>query len=120
MKFGILNAWYLPDGEEGLGLYPTMTSINTFTTLFDGYFGLDYPKQPDTIYTSTSWLPAVRPDRRDRPPAEPALSQPVRRTPGDAPQRRRSRKSTRGLSSMACSASISQRAPAAARKPSSV
>ena len=56
MKFGIMNSWYLPDGEEDLGLYPTMTSINTFTTLFDGYFGLDYPKQPDTIYTSTSWL----------------------------------------------------------------
>ncbi len=47
MKFGIMNAWYLPDGEEGLGLYPTMTSINTFPTLFAGYFGLDYPKQPD-------------------------------------------------------------------------
>ena len=22
MKFGILNAWYLPDGDEDLGLYP--------------------------------------------------------------------------------------------------
>ncbi len=33
-----------------------MTSINTFTVLFDGYFGLDSEKQPDTIYTSTSWL----------------------------------------------------------------
>jgi Sulfatase len=56
MKFGILNAWYLPDGQDDLGLYPTMTSINTFPTLFDGYFGLDYPKQPDRIYTSTNWL----------------------------------------------------------------
>ncbi len=56
VKFGIMNAWYLPDGEDGLGLYPTMTSINTFTTLFDGYFGLDYEQQPDTIYTSKSWL----------------------------------------------------------------
>ena len=69
MKFGILNAWYLPDGEEGLGLYPTMTAINTFPTLFDGYFGLDFAKQSDRIYTSTSWrLPYGLTDVTDRIP----------------------------------------------------
>ena len=47
-----------------------MTSINTFPTLFDGYFGLDYAKQPDTIYTSKSWyLPYDMTDVTERMPA---------------------------------------------------
>lgn len=54
-KFGILNAWYLPGGED-LGLYPTMTAINTFPVLLSGYFGLDVARLPDRVYTS----PAAR------------------------------------------------------------
>ncbi|HET7471763.1 MAG TPA: hypothetical protein VFJ71_01435 [Candidatus Limnocylindrales bacterium] len=50
IKFGILNAWYVPGG--GLQLDPRMTAINTFPTLFDGYFGLDYPRLPDRVLTS--------------------------------------------------------------------
>jgi hypothetical protein len=53
-KFGILNAWFVPGGED-LGLYPTMTSINTFPTVFGRYFGLDYELLPDTVYAALSW-----------------------------------------------------------------
>jgi hypothetical protein len=53
-KYGILNAWYVPGGED-LGLYPSMTAINTFPTLFGRYFGLDYELLPDRIYSSSDW-----------------------------------------------------------------
>ena len=51
VKFGILNAWFMPGGED-LGLYPSMTSINTFPTLFTNYYGLDYPLLPDRVYAA--------------------------------------------------------------------
>jgi hypothetical protein len=51
IKYGILNAWYLPDGTDP-GLYDSMTSVNTFPTLFSGYFGLDVPRLEDRVYTS--------------------------------------------------------------------
>ena len=54
MKFGIINAWYVPGGTEELGLREDQTAINTFPTLFDKYFGLDYPTQPDRVFAS-SW-----------------------------------------------------------------
>jgi hypothetical protein len=54
-KYGILNAWYVPGGTQGLGLYPSMTAINTFPTLFRDYFGLPYENLPDTIYSSRDW-----------------------------------------------------------------
>lgn len=72
IKFGIMNAWYLPGGED-LGLYPEMTAINTFPVLFGRYFGLDYGTLPDRVYTSRAWnrpydlidvtdrLPSLRP-----------------------------------------------------------
>jgi hypothetical protein len=49
VKFGIMNAWYVPGGQD-LGLYPTMTSINTFPLLFSRYFGLDFALLPDRVY----------------------------------------------------------------------
>jgi hypothetical protein len=54
-KYGIMNAWYLPGGED-LGLYPTMTAINTFPVLFSRYFGIAYPLLPDRIYSSHDWF----------------------------------------------------------------
>jgi hypothetical protein len=54
MKFGILNAWYVPGGTDSLGLRQDLTAINTFPTLFDRYFGLDYPALPDRVFAS-SW-----------------------------------------------------------------
>jgi hypothetical protein len=57
MKFGIMNAWYVPGGTDTLGLRQDMTAINTFPTLFDKYFGLDYPTLPDEVYASSWWKP---------------------------------------------------------------
>jgi hypothetical protein len=54
IKFGILNAWYVPDGVD-LGLEPDQTAINTFPILFDRYFGLDgYERLSDRI-TADTW-----------------------------------------------------------------
>lgn len=55
IKFGIMNAWYLPEGED-LGLYASMTSINTFPVLFSRYFGLHYPLLPDRVYTAKRYF----------------------------------------------------------------
>jgi hypothetical protein len=55
MKFGIMNAWYVPGGTDALGLDPSQTAINTFPILFDRYFGIDdYPLLPDRVFAS-SW-----------------------------------------------------------------
>ena len=54
IKFGILNAWYVP-GDVDLALDPKMTAINTFPTLFDRYFGLDYPRLPDRVSITKGW-----------------------------------------------------------------
>ena len=51
IKFGIMNAWYVPGGVD-LGLDPKMSAINTFPVLFNRYFGLDYKMLPDRITTS--------------------------------------------------------------------
>lgn len=53
-KFGIMNAWYLPGGDD-LGLDPAMTAINTFPVLFDRYFGIPYATLPDVAYASRDW-----------------------------------------------------------------
>lgn len=50
IKFGILNAWYLPDGRD-IGLYPEVSPVNTFRLLFNGYFGTDLPILPDESFT---------------------------------------------------------------------
>jgi hypothetical protein len=55
IKFGILNAWYVPGGQD-LRLDPKMTSINTFPVLFDRYFGLDYPMLPERIRASLGYV----------------------------------------------------------------
>jgi len=53
MKFGILNAWYVPGAD--LGLDPAMTAINTFPVLFDRYFGLDQTLLADRVTASAGW-----------------------------------------------------------------
>jgi len=54
-KYGIINAWYVPGGTAGLGLYPSMSAINTFPVLFSRYFGIDYPLLADRSYSSRDW-----------------------------------------------------------------
>lgn len=52
-KFGILNAWYVPDGPP-LELPPTISSVNTFRILFNREFGADLPLLEDRSYSSKS------------------------------------------------------------------
>ncbi len=51
IKFGILNAMYLP-GEDAPTLSPTLSSVNTFRLILDAYFGADLPLLPDRSFTS--------------------------------------------------------------------
>ena len=56
IKFGIMNAWYVPGGTDALGLDPAQTAINTFPILFGRYFGLDgYDLLPDRVAASGGW-----------------------------------------------------------------
>jgi len=69
IKYGILNAWFVPGGED-LGLYQTQTAINTFPILFTRYFGLDYPLLPDRVYAPNDHpLPYDTFDITDRLPS---------------------------------------------------
>jgi hypothetical protein len=54
VKFGIMNAWYVPGGVD-LGLTPSQTAINTFPVLFSRYFDLEYPSLSDRVTTSFGW-----------------------------------------------------------------
>ena len=49
VKFGILNAYYMP-GIARTGLYPAITPVNTFRLLFNDYFGADFPLLEDRVY----------------------------------------------------------------------
>ena len=49
IRFGILNAMYLPGIEERLP--ETFTTVNTFRTIFREYFGADLENLPDHSYT---------------------------------------------------------------------
>jgi len=51
IKFGILNAMYLP-GEGSPVPSSTLSSVNTFRLLFDRYFDADLPLLPDRSFTS--------------------------------------------------------------------
>ncbi len=50
IKFGILNAWYVPDGRD-IGLYPEVSPVNTFRLVFNAYFDTDLPILPDESFT---------------------------------------------------------------------
>lgn len=49
-RFWILNAYYLPEGNEGL--YPSISPVNTFRLVFNSYFGGKYDMLPDSSYFS--------------------------------------------------------------------
>ena len=53
IKYGILNAWYVPD-DPPLELPPTISSVNTFRILFNREFGADLPLLEDRSYVSVS------------------------------------------------------------------
>jgi hypothetical protein len=45
----ILNAYYLPSGGDKL-IYPSITPVNTFRTIFDYYFGAHFENLENTSY----------------------------------------------------------------------
>ncbi len=57
-RMSILNAYYLPAGGEQ-ALYPTITPVNTFRTVFNYYFGAKYPSLPDQSFFS-AWMTPYR------------------------------------------------------------
>ena len=52
----ILNAYYLPENKD-IGLYSTITPVNSFRLIFNAYFGTDYELLPDVSYSSTDTDP---------------------------------------------------------------
>jgi hypothetical protein len=70
MKFGIMNAWYVPGGTDALALDPRQSAINTFPVLFGRYFGLDdYPLLPDRVFASSWGRPYRSVEITDRLPS---------------------------------------------------
>jgi len=47
--FDILNAWYFSDRDYS-GLYPTISSVNTYRVVLNKYFGMGMPMLKDTSY----------------------------------------------------------------------
>jgi hypothetical protein len=62
IKFGILNAWYVPGGRD-IGLYPEITPVNTFRVLFNAYFDTDLPILPDESFSLDHPEPLEFPER---------------------------------------------------------
>ncbi|MCM8760712.1 MAG: hypothetical protein NC933_01015, partial [Candidatus Omnitrophica bacterium] len=52
----ILNAYHLPDGGDAL-LYEDISPVNTFRTIFNYYFGTEYPILEDRSFLSTARYP---------------------------------------------------------------
>ena len=50
-KFGILNAYYLPDRNPDQLLYPSITPVNSFRVILNSYFGEDLPLIKDASYS---------------------------------------------------------------------
>jgi hypothetical protein len=50
-NFGILNAYYFPDGNYS-DLYQSISPVNSFRILFNNYFGGSFSLQPDESYYS--------------------------------------------------------------------
>ncbi len=55
-RFGILNAYYFPDGDYS-ALYPAISPVNTFRVVLNQYFGGAYDLLPDEHY----FAPWMRP-----------------------------------------------------------
>ncbi len=50
VRFGILNAMYLPGADPAM-VHPSITSVNTFRLVLSHYFGADLPLLPDRSFT---------------------------------------------------------------------
>lgn len=54
VKYGILNAYYLPGSRSEFTEYPSITPVNTFRMVFNRYFGADLPVLPDESYATVN------------------------------------------------------------------
>ena len=61
--FGILSAYYLPDGGNA-DLYPTISPVNTFRVIFNEYFGANLPLRPDQSFWMYEYSGKIIPDPR--------------------------------------------------------
>lgn len=52
----ILSAYYLP-GKRDVGLYPSITPVNSFRLIFNSYFKTNFKTLPDKTYYSTYQSP---------------------------------------------------------------
>jgi hypothetical protein len=52
----ILSAYHLPEGVDA-GLYPSISPVNSFRVVFDGYFGTDYGLIDDLSFAGDSTRP---------------------------------------------------------------
>lgn len=66
MKFGILNAMYLPGPEGDAPLPGGMSAVNTYPEILNRYFDLDLPRSPDRSFTSPEMRPYELTDITDR------------------------------------------------------
>jgi succinate dehydrogenase hydrophobic anchor subunit len=55
-RASILNVYYFPDGKTDL-LYPSISPINSFRTIFNTYFGTTFELLPDQTYFSLFDVP---------------------------------------------------------------
>lgn len=52
VKYGILNAYFLPGPRSEFTEYPAITPVNTFRMIFNRYFGAQLATLPDTSYAT--------------------------------------------------------------------
>jgi hypothetical protein len=55
-RASILNVYYFPEGQTGL-LYPSISPINSFRSIFNTYFGTSFDLLPDKTYFSLFEVP---------------------------------------------------------------
>jgi len=60
-RFSILNAYYFP-GQKYVGLYPTISPVNSFRVIFNTFFGTDLPLLQDKSYYASYGTPYVDED----------------------------------------------------------
>jgi len=56
-KYGILNAYYLPNIDYKDILYPSITPVNSFRLVFNLFFDADFALLPDISYTPCDGYP---------------------------------------------------------------
>lgn len=66
MKFGVLDAMYLPGPEGEAALPPGLSLVNTYPEILSRYFDIVVPRSPDRSFTSPEGRPYDLSDITDR------------------------------------------------------